>query len=32
MTRGELPNDIDRVGELVRAVCYHNVQRYLFER
>lgn len=32
MARGELPNDIDRVGELVRAVCYHNVQRYLFER
>lgn len=32
MSRGELPNDIDRVGELVRAVCYHNVQRYLFER
>ncbi|MGQ4879018.1 glucuronate isomerase [Billgrantia sp. LNSP4103-1] len=30
--RGELPNDLDRVGELVRAVCYDNVQRYLFER
>lgn len=32
MHRGELPNDIDKVGELVRAVCYDNVQRYLFER
>lgn len=32
MRRGELPNDIDRVGHLVRAVCYDNVQRYLFER
>lgn len=32
MVRGELPNDLDRVGELVRAVCYDNVQRYLFER
>lgn len=32
MARGELPNDSDRVGEMVRAVCYHNVQRYLFER
>ena len=30
--RGELPRDLDRVGELVRAVCYDNVQRYLFER
>lgn len=30
--RGELPNDLDRIGELVRAVCYDNVQRYLFER
>nr|WP_163502287.1 glucuronate isomerase [Halomonas socia] len=32
MLRGELPNDPDRIGELVRAVCYDNVQRYLFER
>ena len=32
MARGELPNDIDRIGQLVRAVCYDNVQRYLFER
>lgn len=32
MTRGELPNDPDRIGNLVRAVCYDNVQRYLFER
>ncbi|MCH4565315.1 glucuronate isomerase [Halomonas sp. EGI 63088] len=32
MVRGELPNDLDRVGALVRAVCYDNVQRYLFER
>ncbi|MFG1497854.1 glucuronate isomerase [Saccharospirillum sp. HFRX-1] len=32
MTDGELPNDIDRIGEMVRAVCYDNVQRYLFER
>ncbi|QTP58363.1 glucuronate isomerase [Billgrantia antri] len=30
--RGELPGDLDRIGELVRAVCYDNVQRYLFER
>lgn len=30
--RGELPDDLDRIGELVRAVCYDNVQRYLFER
>lgn len=30
--RGELPNDVDRVGQLVRAVCHDNVQRYLFER
>ncbi|MHB0776837.1 glucuronate isomerase [Halomonas sp. WWR20] len=32
MVRGELPDDIDRIGHLVRAVCYDNVQRYLFER
>ncbi|WP_129140677.1 glucuronate isomerase [Modicisalibacter coralii] len=32
MTSGELPNDLDRIGELVRAVCYDNVQRYLFTR
>ncbi|WP_108127310.1 glucuronate isomerase [Saccharospirillum mangrovi] len=32
MSDGELPNDLDRVGELVRAVCYDNVQRYLFDR
>lgn len=32
MLRGELPNDIDRIGHLVRVVCYDNVQRYLFER
>lgn len=32
LSDGELPNDLDRVGELVRAVCYDNVQRYLFER
>lgn len=32
MMRGELPRDVDRVGEMVRAVCYDNVQRYLFER
>ncbi|GAB2780933.1 glucuronate isomerase [Halomonas shantousis] len=32
MGRGELPDDIDRIGHLVRAVCYDNVQRYLFER
>ncbi|MCG7599176.1 glucuronate isomerase [Halomonas sp. McH1-25] len=32
MARGELPSDIDRIGQLVRAVCYDNVQRYLFER
>lgn len=32
MQRGELPNDLDRIGHLVRAVCYDNVQRYLFER
>ncbi|PAU78231.1 glucuronate isomerase [Halomonas salipaludis] len=30
--RGELPNDLDRIGELVRAVCYDNVQRYLIQR
>ena len=30
--RGELPHDLDRIGELVRAVCYDNVERYLFER
>ena len=30
--RGELPRDLERIGELVRAVCYDNVQRYLFER
>ncbi|TGG93525.1 glucuronate isomerase [Natronospirillum operosum] len=32
MLQGELPNDADRIGELVRAVCYDNVQRYLFDR
>lgn len=32
MARGELPNDPDRIGNLVRAVCYDNVRRYLFER
>lgn len=32
MARGELPNDTDRIGHLVRTVCYDNVQRYLFER
>lgn len=32
MADGELPNDPDRIGHLVRAVCYDNVQRYLFER
>lgn len=32
MADGELPNDPDRIGELVRAVCYDNVQRYLFDR